>query len=93
VLLALYRPDRGGTPRKEAGGSSLAARARARERGISRVGSVRVAVCGAREYERQNGRIEERDGGARVRSRCARGWFVQMIFHVFYGEQACERLQ
>lgn len=48
MLLALYRPDRGGTPRKDAGGSSLAARARARERGISRVGSVRVAVCGAR---------------------------------------------
>ena len=54
MLLALYRPDRGGTPRKDAGGSSLAARARMRERGISRVGSVRVAVCGAREYERES---------------------------------------
>lgn len=72
MLLALYRPDRGGTPRKDAGGSSLAARARARERGISRV--VRCeSPCGAREYERESRAGDSRNATvARVFGRDAR---------------------
>ena len=56
MLLALYRPERGGaSPRDAVGGSSLAARARTRERGMSRGFSasrrVRRTVTNARAGE------------------------------------------